>query len=143
MLRKTFLTGLLLAASMTLALGAGAEDEIKAAEKTWTQAVVKRDQAALGRLLHDQLIYAHSTGIVESKSEYLGKLSAGTQRYDGIDYEAMTVKVHGDSAVVQGTVRMRGATKGEPFDNRLMVLHVWVKSGRSWQLAAHQTTRLP
>jgi hypothetical protein len=38
---------------------------------------------------------------------------------------------------------MVGKTKGVPFDNQLMMMHVWVKQGKDWKLVAHQTTRLP
>jgi hypothetical protein len=31
---------------------------------------------------------------------------------------------------------------GTPFNDHLKMLHVWVKQGRAWRLAAHQTTKL-
>jgi ketosteroid isomerase-like protein len=132
---------LMLSVAVTLA-AAGPEDEVRAAEKSWTAAVAALDYTALDKLLHDQLIYAHSTGVVESKAEYLAKLKSGTQKYDSIEHLSLTVKPHGNAAVAHAIVRMQGKTKGEPFDNRLMMLHLWVKNGGKWQLAAHQTTRL-
>ena len=128
-----------------LAAGApfGQDEELRQAEKNWAAAVVKGDQAALERILAPDLIYAHSTGNIESKSEYLGKLKSGAQKYDAIDYQSTTVKTYGNAAVVHSKVRMRGTNKDGPFDHQLMMLHLWVKQGNSWQLAAHQTTRLP
>jgi ketosteroid isomerase-like protein len=120
-----------------------ANDALQAVEKGWAAAVVKGDIPALEKILADDLIYAHSTGVVESKSEYLGKLKGGAQRYDVIEHQSMTVKVYGDAAVVHSRVRMAGKNVSGPFDHRLMMLHVWVKRGGAWQLAAHQTTRLP
>ncbi len=137
---------LLLAALLAAALALPAmasEEELRKAEKDWAAAVVAADFNALGRILADRLIYAHSTGVVEDKAEYLAKLRTGAQKYAGIDHQAMTVRLYGNTAVVHATVRMTGATKGEPFDNRLMMLHLWVKQDGRWQLAAHQTTRLP
>ena len=126
----------------TPALAAGSEDELSRAEKAWAAAVTALDYAALGRILGDNLIYAHSTGVVENKAEYLGKLKSGVQKYDGIEHASMTVKLYGEAGVVHSQVRMRGASKGKPFDDRLMMLHLWVRQGGRWRLAAHQTTRL-
>ncbi len=119
-----------------------AEEELRQAEKAWAAAVTQRDFATLDRILHDQLIYAHSTGVVETKTQYVGRLRTGAQRYDRIEHEGMTVKLHGDAAVVHAVVRMTGEADTKPFDNRLMMLHLWVRGSGGWRLAAHQTTEL-
>ena len=100
------------------------------------------DFAALEKIYSNDLIYAHSTGIIETKEEYMGKLRAGSQKYDVIDLQKSTIKTFGGAAVSHWIVRMTGNTKGEPFDNPLMMIHFWVKQGGSWRLAAHQTTLL-
>ncbi len=125
-----------------VALAGPAEDELKKTEKGWAAAVVARDYAKLDRVLNNRLIYAHSTGVIETKSDYLGKLKSGKQRYDVIDHQKMEVRVHGNAAVVHSLVRMQGESATGPFDNKLMMIHTWVKSGGAWQLAAHQTTKL-
>jgi ketosteroid isomerase-like protein len=130
-------------AALVATTGYAADDELQKVEKGWAAAVAARDFAALGRILGDDLIYAHSTGLIETKAEYLAKLREGSQRYNGIEYSSMTVRNLGSSAVVHSVVRMHGTTKGEPFDNKLMMMHVWAKQGAGWRLVAHQTTRLP
>jgi ketosteroid isomerase-like protein len=131
-----------LATALIPAFGAGVEDQVVAAEKSWAKAVMTGDAAALDKLLAPDLIYAHSTGVVESKTEYLGKLKSGSQKYDLIDHEKTTVKVHGNAAVAHSVVVMRGTNASGPFNNKLMMMHLWVKEGAMWRLAAHQTTRL-
>jgi ketosteroid isomerase-like protein len=141
---KTTLS-LILALALTAFAAAAApvDEEIRAAEKAWADAIKSADQAALGRLLADQLIYGHSSGVIDTKTDYLTKLRSGDQKYTHIEFKNMTIKSYGESAVVHGHIRMAGATKGQPFDNQLMVMHVWVKQGGRWQLAGHQTARLP
>lgn len=139
--RALFCLAVLGAAPISL-FSAGIEDQVVAAEKSWAKAVMENDAAALDKILAPDLIYAHSTGVVETKADYLGKLKAGTQKYDLIDHEKTTVKVHGNAAVAHSVVVMRGTNASGPFDNRLMMMHLWVKDGSSWRLAAHQTTRL-
>jgi ketosteroid isomerase-like protein len=119
-----------------------AESDIVAAEQAWARAVVARDFQALDEIYHDGLIYAHSTGSIETKSEYLGKLREGAARYDEIKHYQTTVRLHGKAAVAHSIVTMRGASATGPFDNRLMMIHFWVQEGKRWKLAAHQTTLL-
>jgi ketosteroid isomerase-like protein len=106
-------------------------------------AVKKNDVAAVSSFLADDLVYTHSTGIVEGKKEYLAKLKTGDQKYTGIDFISPKIRAFGDTAVINTVARMTGATKGVPFDNTLFLMQVWVKQGGSWKLVAHQTTRKP
>jgi ketosteroid isomerase-like protein len=119
------------------------ETEIRGAEQAWAKAVVSQDFTALDRILADKLIYAHSTGAIESKQEYVGRLRAGKQKYDSIVHESTRVVPYGDSAVSHSIVRMTGISNGKPFNDHVMMLHVWEKQGGVWRLAAHQTTKLP
>lgn len=134
---------LLVAALACVCLAQSATEEIRKAEMSWVAAVTKNDLSGLGQMLANDLVYTHSTGIVESKSEYLNKLKSGDQKYAGIEHSDLKIQNYGNAAVVTAKVRMTGATKGVPFDNQLRVIHVWVKQGGGWKLAAHQTTRLP
>jgi ketosteroid isomerase-like protein len=118
------------------------EAEIRAAEKKWAAAIVAKDGATLEKLLGDGLIYAHSTGVVDSKKSYIAKVTSGKQRYEGAEYKDETVKLYGTTAVGHGHMRMWGVNQNGKFDDLVMVLHVWVKTAGGWQLAAHQTTKL-
>lgn len=119
------------------------EDAIREAEKTWANAVLARDAGTLERVMAEDLIYAHSSGIVENKREYLRKLQSGLQQYELIDYRDVTVRLHDGTAVAHSFLRMKGRNPKGPFDDQLMMLHVWVRRDGRWQLAAHQTTKLP
>jgi ketosteroid isomerase-like protein len=138
-----FIGTLVLAGLCLPTLTAAGEDEVSATEKAWAAAVVAQDFAKLDQFLSADLIYAHSTGAVESKDEYLKRLHSGAQKYDAIEYEKTAVHVYGDSAVAHSHLTMRGVSNGTPFNNKLMMMHVWVKTGGRWQLTAHQTTQLP
>lgn len=146
MMSQTIRAAALLALACGIAVpqtASKADEEVKQAEQAWVKAITSNDDAALDRLVSPRLVYTHSTGLVEDKAAYR-KALATFQKYTAVDYESMRVNVFGgDAAVINSKVRMRGSTKDTPFDNRLMLIHVWVKEGGRWQLAAHQTTRLP
>jgi ketosteroid isomerase-like protein len=136
---------ILLSLVLCLSLFAASPDEqqVLDAEKAWATAVVKKDFAKLEGMLTADLIYAHSTGNIDDKSTYLGKMKTGKQKYDGIEHASTTVHIYGgDAAVAHSKVRMHGTNADGPFDDRLMMIHMWVKQGNQWKLAGHQTTRL-
>jgi ketosteroid isomerase-like protein len=143
MIRRMLLGTVIVLGMCLPALAAAAEDEIRAVEKDWAAAVVAQDFAKLDRVLDAKLIYAHSTGKVESKEEYLKRLHTGAQKYDAIEYEKTAVHVYGDTAVAHSHLTMRGTSNGAPFNDHVMMLDVWVKAGGRWQLTAHQTTKVP
>jgi ketosteroid isomerase-like protein len=137
---RTILLSLLMCFAV---LGASpVEQKVLDADKAWAAAVVAKDFAKLDSMLTPDLIYAHSTGVIDDKKAYLGKMKEGKQTYKGIELGTMAVRIHGESAITHGTLRMHGVNANGPFDDRVMTIHMWVKSAGSWKLAGHQTTRL-
>ena len=129
--------------SLLLAGAAFAQDaEIRAAEKKWAGAIVAKDGAALEKILGDGLIYAHSTGIIDTKKSYIAKVTSGKQLYKGAEHQDQTIKFYGTTAIVHAHMRMWGINQNGNFDDSLMVLHTWIKTTGGWQLVAHQTTKL-
>ena len=129
-------------ACSAFAFGASPEDEILAAEKRWAKAVIALDFAALEKIYHDGLIYAHSSGIIETKGEYMAKLRSGKQKYTAIEHHKTTIRTQGDAVVAHSIATMKGTNPAGPFDNKLMMIHTWFKGNGGWQLAAHQTTQI-
>jgi len=132
----------LVAASFVSARAAAPDADLRKAEDAWAAAVKRSDAAAVSSMLSDDLVYTHSTGNVDSKSSYLEKMKAGTQKYTDLQYSNLNVRTwNGDTGVITSQLRMIGATNGTPFDNVVYITHVWVKQGNGWKLVAHQSTR--
>lgn len=123
-------------------LAEGVQDEILDAEKDWATAVVAGDLDRLDVRLDDTLIYAHSSGVIESKGGYLGRLRSGAQSYHTITHQKTTVRMYGDAAVAHSIGVMAGQNPAGPFNNHLMMMHTWIKVDGIWRLAAHQTTNI-
>lgn len=126
-----------------LAAAPSAEDEIRQADQKWAAAVKNRDTAALDKMYTPGLIYAHASGAVEDKAKYIERLKSGKQRYDSVQIESTRIVPYGDSAVSHSVVRTIGVNDNGPFNDHVMMMHVWVKQRGEWKLAAHQTTRIP
>lgn len=141
-MKKVFCFAAILAGVLSLP-AADITTAIEERERAWATAVAGGDVVTLEKLFTDKLIYAHSTGTVEDKKQYLERLKTGAQRYEHVEHEKITVAPYGDCAVSHSYVRMNGTSNGKPFNDHVMMMHLWVKQGATWRIAAHQTTRLP
>ena len=119
------------------------EEEIRAADQRWAAAVKRGDTAALELMYTDRLIYAHATGKVEDKSQYIERLKSGKQKYSDVTIESTKVVPYDDSEISHSIVRTIGTNDSGPFNDHVMMIHVWVKQRGQWRLAAHQTTKIP
>ena len=121
---------------------AGPLETIAPSESAWVKAVIGRDTAALDRILTPDLIYAHASGVVDTKTSYIDKLKSGRQVYKTLEQRKMSARLHGDTIVTHCWVHVTGTNPQGAFDDKVMMMHVWVKHGGQWRLAAHQTTRV-
>ena len=113
-----------------------------ALDKQWSDAIVKSDTATLERLLADDLVYAHATGIIDTKSSYIAKIKARRQVYKSFEQRNPIVNIYKDAAVTFSHVRVTGTNQAGAFDDKIMLIHFWVKQNNGWRLAAHQTTKI-
>jgi ketosteroid isomerase-like protein len=126
------------------ALACLAQDKaaILALDKQWSDAIIKGDTTTLDKLLADDLVYAHATGIVDTKTSYLAKIKERRQVYKSFEQHTPLVNIYKDSAVTFSYVRVTGTNQAGIFDDKVMLIHFWVKQNNSWRLAAHQTTKI-
>jgi ketosteroid isomerase-like protein len=111
-------------------------------DKQWSDAIVKSDTATLERLLADDLVYAHATGIIDTKTSYIAKIKERRQVYKSFEQRNPIVNIYKDAAVTFSHVRVTGTNQAGAFDDKIMLIHFWVKQNNAWRLAAHQTTKV-
>jgi ketosteroid isomerase-like protein len=125
------------------AMAADPKAMVEAAERAWATSIVKGDAAAMEKVLADELAYVHSDGRADTKRSYIDGIKAGKQKYERMDHQpGMTVRVYGDTAWVTARANVRAGT-AQVNDIVLAFLHFWVYRDGRWQLAAHQSARLP
>lgn len=113
-----------------------------ALDKQWSDAIVKSDTATLEKLLAPDLVYAHATGIIDTKASYIAKIKERRQVYKSFEQRNPIVNIYRDAAVTFSHVRVTGTNQAGPFDDKIMLIHFWVKQDNRWLLAAHQTTKV-
>lgn len=117
--------------------------ELAALEDRRYAAMQAADIEALDDLLHDQLIYSHSTGGMDTKEEYLAALRDKVSIYKSVVRDGQTVRVTGDVGLVFHHAVIDAEHKGADLhlDNRLLA--VWVRDDGVWRLLAIQSGAIP
>jgi len=117
-----------------------AKNAVLAAEQSFVDAMIKRDKAALEKLLADDLVYVHSSSKAETKAEVIQVVTSGSTLYESIEFRDTAVRQYGD--VVITTHKAAIKTKQTGVAN-LSVTHIWVKHKGGWQFASRHASRLP
>jgi len=129
------------AASSARTMDAG--EAVLAAQDARIAATIRGDVAALGAMMTDDLTYTHSSGVTETKAEFLDALRSGKHVYKVIDAPGRRVRVHGDSAVVSGPCHVVVEPGGRRTEIDLYFSELYVKQGGAWRWALWHSTRLP
>jgi hypothetical protein len=119
------------------------EDQVLAAEDLRYEALLGPDLPVLERLFHERLSYAHSSGVRDTRDQYLEKIRTGYYDYLRIDHPVERVDVLGDTAVVVGRMTADLKVQGTAKTIVVLALAVWTRTAGDWQLIAYASTPLP
>jgi ketosteroid isomerase-like protein len=119
------------------------EQDILALEDRRCAAMTGQDAATLAQLLHDDLVYTHSSAVVDTKPSYVESIRSGKTRYRKIERAEQKVRVYGDAALVTGRAAIEVEVDGKPKSLKLRYLNVWVKQAGAWKFVAWQSTSIP
>src|SRR5262245_31726886 len=76
------------------------DKEIFALEDKRYAAMCSGDFAALEAMLHDELLYTHSSGLADTKGTWLASLRSGKTKYKSAACSDRKVRLAGDTALV-------------------------------------------
>jgi ketosteroid isomerase-like protein len=130
---------LILTLGIPLAWGADAGTAVKESSASWRKAVIKQDKAMLEKMLANDLVYAHSSGKTESKSEYIAAVTTGPSRYESFTETNTVVRVYGKAAILEGNVEVKPPGRQA---YKVRTLEVYINDGGTWKMTAHQSARL-
>jgi ketosteroid isomerase-like protein len=119
------------------------EQQVLAAEDRRYRAMQDADLPTLEQLCADELSYAHSSGVRDTKDQYLGKVRSGYYVYRRIDHPVERVEVVGDTAIVVGRMAADIEVDGVPKTIDNLALAVWTRTPDGWRFLAYAPTSLP
>jgi len=107
------------------------------------KAMIEEDIESLENFLADDLTYSHTTGLTETKLEFLATVESRKIDYVSVIPEDVEVRIYGAVAVMTGLARIQGAVGDREVSFTMRFLDVSRRVGDSWQLVAWQSVKLP
>jgi ketosteroid isomerase-like protein len=138
----SFLFFLVILFTGTLQAQSKTENQVATAVENLRKAMVDGDKAILENITGENLSYGHSSGLVETKKEFVDKLTNGSSDFVTIDLSEQTIIISGKTAIVRHTFTAKTNDGGRPGNVKIKVLLVWQKLNGGWKLIARQAIRL-
>lgn len=144
-LRMVFALGLLATAGPVLAgdCPAISAKEVLAAEMQRYDAQTNDDYNAMERIIGNDLVYIHSSSLVDNKSSYIASLHSGTVKYKQMRLVDHVVRIFDCLAVMTGTASFDVNVKGEDLMVNLRFTEAWAKRDGKLEFVSWQATRIP
>ena len=106
-------------------------------------AMLAKDFAALEPMVHEELLYTHSSGVTDTKASWLDSMRSGKTNYKQASCSERKVRLLGDMALITGRANLEVEIDGKPKSLRLLFLNAWTKTPQGWKFVAWQSTPLP
>ena len=118
-------------------------DEAQSAEDGRYKAQTTNDFDAMEKMFGDDLVYIHSSAVVDNKATYIDSMRSGTVKYRIMRRSGVTVRTYGCIAILSGQANFDVTVKGKDLSVDLRFHTVWVKRGGGLQFVSWQATRVP
>lgn len=119
------------------------EKEILGLEDKRFAAMLAKDFVALERMVHEELLYTHSSGITDTKASWLDSMKSGKVKYKSASCSERRVRVLNEVALVNGRAHIEADIGGEPRTLKLLFLNAWAKTPQGWKFVAWQSCPQP
>lgn len=118
-------------------------DEAQRGEDARYAAQTGRDFAALQQLIGEDLVYIHSSAIVDNKASYIETQRAGTVIYRTMKRSDVSVRTYGCLAIITGLGNFDVTNKGQDISVELRFHSIWAKRAGAIQFISWEATRVP
>lgn len=119
------------------------EKAVAAAVEFMRKSMIDGNRADLASLIDDDLVYSHSSGMVQDKKVFIDAIATKKSDFVAIDLTEQTIKVSGDIAIVRHKLSAKINKGGKPDSEVLGVMLVFRKQGGEWKLLARQAFHYP
>ena len=116
-------------------------EEALQAEDARFKAQMGGDGAAMKKLFGDDLVYIHSSTVVDTKQSFIESITSGNVKYRSMSRGASTVRTYGGVAIVSGSAKFEVTVKGENRTLDLLYHAIWAKRIAGAQFISWQATK--
>jgi len=118
----------------------GPEQDLLKVERDFAAAVLSNDADAIGKFLTDDWAIVDADGGVIDRARFLSAIKSGTLVHEEMELDDLTVRAHGDSAVVTTITSTKGRFAGQEFTTQERATDFFVKRDGRWRCAFSQLT---
>lgn len=111
-------------------------------DRALNELIVRHQVGAAQDYYDDLFVLTTAAGSMKSKEMILAEISSPGLTLDVNETTDVVVRVRGNTAVLTGVLRQRGAYKGKPFDARLRVTDTWHLTNGQWKILAGHASPL-
>ncbi len=104
-------------------------------------AQVSKDVAVLEQTLAPDVIYVHSTGVIDNKQSYIDAIRSGKSNYTAIEAQEQKIRLYGNTAIINGVCAVKMNNDNKPTEFKLRYTDVYIKKGSQWQLVSWQSLK--
>lgn len=97
---------------------------------------------SLQAVLDDRMMFIHSNGWLETKTEFIHDIRSGKLRYKSIDIIEATARVYPGSAIIIGRGKFVVTLDGKDLQLELKYTEVYIQQNGKWLLASRHANRL-
>lgn len=128
------------------------EAQLQAVETERYKAMTGNDFPRLNVLLGDDLIYVHSSGVAQSKSDLIESMKSGALRYRNIQAQTASTRFYNQTTAIlngRATFEVTAKEKAQSRDlaMNLIFTAIYILRGegldRRWELVSWQSTNAP
>ena len=108
----------------------------------YTQALLKKDVAALDRMWADDLTFINLRGELLTKQNRLANIKSGATAFKSIRQSDKRIRTYGEVAVATVQVTLEAQYSGQEGSGDYRVTTVWARPKGTWQMVAVHMTRV-
>ena len=118
-------------------------DEVLRAEEARYAAQMNNDFAAMNRMFADDLVYYHSSTVVDTKESFIESMRSGNVKYKKMTRGEVKTRVFGSVGIITGRGTFDVNARGQDMVLELMFSATWAKRNGALQFVSWQATRMP
>ena len=120
--------------------GTSPEDSVRSVEMARRDALLAADTVALSRMIAPDFIEISRLGQIRTRQDNVREIASGTLKLLTINYDSLSVRMYGNTAILFGIADNTGTFRGFPFQGKIRYMRVFVRRDGRWQAVAMQQT---
>ena len=118
------------------------EAEVRKLLSDFAAAMSKNDISALDKIWADDFTFVSHDGEVLTKAQLLDLLKSGTEKFESVALDDITIRTYGSTAVVTARAMQKAKLEGKDHSGTSFVSIVLVKNKSRWRMVLAQLAEL-